>query len=81
MNMMTVNIELDEKAAQIYTRASAEEQRKLQMLLGLWLREFDDNALSLSMLMDQISDRAEERGLTPEILESLLNDRGFYITN
>jgi hypothetical protein len=74
MNVMTVNIPLDEEAAQIYTRASIEQQRKLQMLLGLWLREFDDSSLSLPELMDQISDRAEERGLTPEILESLLND-------
>jgi hypothetical protein len=68
MNVMTVNIELDEEAAEIYNKASAEEQRKLQMLLGLWLREFDDSSLSLSMLMDQISDRAQARGLTPEIL-------------
>ncbi len=74
MNVMTVNIQLDEKAAEIYTRASWEEQRKLQMLLGLWLREFDDSSLSLPTLMDQISDNAQERGLTPEILESLLND-------
>ena len=70
MDMMTVAIPLDKQAAQIYTRASTEEQQKLQMLLGLWLREFDDNSLSLPRLMDQISDKAQERGLTPEILES-----------
>lgn len=67
---MTVNIELDEEAAKIYYKASADEQRKLQMLLGLWLHELDDSSISLSTLMDQISDKAQARGLTPEILES-----------
>lgn len=72
MSVTTVNIQLEEGAAQIYTQASAEKRQKLELLLSLWLREFED--LSLPSLMDEISNNAEQRGLTPELLESLLND-------
>jgi len=72
MSVATINIQLDQDVAQIYTRASEEKQEKLGLLFSLWLREVE--TLSLSDLMDKISDNAGQRGLTPEILESLLND-------
>ena len=72
MSVATISIQLDQEAAQIYTSASDERRKKLHLLLGLWLREFDN--LSLSSLMNRISDNAEDRGLTSEILESLLRD-------
>ncbi len=72
MSVMTINIQLDEDAAQIYKQASQEKRQKLGLLLSLWLREFE--GLSLSSLMDEISDNAEQRGLTAELLESLLHD-------
>ena len=71
----TIQIPLDPELAQVYDRASNENQRKLQALISLWLRDMDSsNAASLSSLMNEISDKAVARGLTPEILESLLND-------
>ncbi len=72
MAMATINIQLDKDAAQIYTTASVENQEKLRMLLSFWLREFDVSSIPLTDLMDEISDKAQARGLTPEILESLL---------
>ena len=72
MTLATINLHLDEEAARIYTAASKEEQEKLSLLFELWLKEFEE--LSLSAIMDKISDNAKERGLTAEILESLLND-------
>ncbi len=72
MSVATIHIQLDQDVAQIYAQASEEKQEKLGLLFSLWLREVE--ALSLSALMDEISDHAEQRGLTPEILESLLND-------
>ncbi len=72
MSIATINIQLDEDAAQIYTQASAEKREKLRLLFSLWLREFED--LSLPSLMDKISDNAQKRGLTTEILDSLLYD-------
>jgi len=73
--MAVVNIPLDAELAQVYERASVEDQQKIQVLLGLWLREIaDSDSDSLGELMDAISDRAQERGLTPELLDELLND-------
>ncbi|HFE67149.1 MAG TPA: hypothetical protein ENJ93_07795 [Chloroflexi bacterium] len=69
---IAINIQLDEDAAQIYNRASEEKREKIRLLFSLWLREFEDT--TLRSVMDQISDNAEQRDLTPEILESLLND-------
>ncbi|MEM7133914.1 MAG: hypothetical protein AAF702_46900 [Chloroflexota bacterium] len=72
MTVATVTIPLEEDAAQIYLEASEQKKEALSLLISLWLREFE--SISLSALMDQISDNAQKRGLTPEILDSLLND-------
>lgn len=72
MSTATISIQLEEDAAQIYLEASERKREKLSLLIGLWLREFE--SISLPALMDQISDNARERGLTPEILDTLLND-------
>ena len=74
MTIANITIPLDQQTARIYTGPSAENKKKLWLLLGLWLREFAVAPRSLDVIMDQISDRAQARGLTPEILESLLNE-------
>lgn len=73
MSIAEVIIPLDADTARIYTSAPAEEQKKLRLLLSFWLREFVASPTPLSVLMDEISEKAQARGLTPEILESLLN--------
>ncbi len=71
----SIQIPLDPELAQVYDRASNENRRKLQALISLWLRDMgSSNAASLNNLMDEMSDKATARGLTPEILESQLND-------
>jgi hypothetical protein len=74
MNTKTISIQLDDEAAAIYTTASSEQQKKLQMLFSALMREFDSSPASLLSLMDAISDKAQDRGLTPEILDELLHD-------
>ncbi len=74
LDTATINIQLDSEAARIYEQASKKDKQKMQALLSLWLREFGKPNQSLQGLMDTISAKAEERGLTPEILEDLLND-------
>jgi DNA-binding transcriptional ArsR family regulator len=69
-----ITIQVDERVAQVYRAASEEERRKIDSLLNLKLRNVARSQLSLKAYMDEISRRAEERGLTPEILESLLNE-------
>jgi len=72
--MVIVNIPLDKETARIYEKAPQADKKKMQILLSLWLREFDKPSVSLEELMDDISRKARQRGLTPEILESILND-------
>lgn len=70
MTVATINIQLDDDAAQIYTTASEEDRKKIQLLLSFWLREFDLPSIPLTDLMDEISEKAQQPGLTPEILET-----------
>jgi hypothetical protein len=75
MTTSIISIEVDADAARAFSQASAEERRKLQLLLGLRLRELIVKpARPLQEIMDEIGAQAEARGLTPEILESLLHD-------
>lgn len=75
MENTTISIPVDAAIAQAYTKSSEEEQKKIQFLLALRMRELlDKPPMSLSQLMDEIGTKAEARGLTSEILEDLLND-------
>ena len=66
----------DAEAAKAFAEASTEEQRKIQLLLSLRLQDLTaSQGKALKTVMDEIGARAEARGLTPEILESLLRDK------
>lgn len=69
----TITIPLDADIARLYSQAPADLRKKFQLLLNIWLRDFIVSLRSLQVIMDEISQKAQERGLTPEILESLLN--------
>jgi hypothetical protein len=74
MASATISIEVDPDTARAFAEAPAEERRKLQLLLRLRLRELTTTpARPLKQIMDEIGREAEARGLTPEILESLLH--------
>jgi hypothetical protein len=73
--MSTISIEVDEDTANAYATASAEEQRKVQLLLKLRIREIVGGPKkSLEQVMDEMSAETKARGLTPDMLESLLRD-------
>lgn len=74
MEMTMITIPLDRETARIYNDASTEEQRKIQLLMRLFLKDFIVSARPLAEIMDEASDEAERKGLTPEILDSILND-------
>ena len=75
MGTVNITIEVDEGAARAFAEASTGEQRKLQILLSLRLQELTaTDGKSLQAVMDKIGSAAEDRGLTPEILETLLRD-------
>ncbi|MCZ7571385.1 MAG: hypothetical protein M5U01_22800 [Ardenticatenaceae bacterium] len=70
-----IPIPVDAETARVYREASAEDQKKIQLLLRLRLRELADlPSGSLADIMDEIGTKAEARGLTADILERLLRD-------
>lgn len=70
----TISVPVDEQTARAFAAASPEQQRKIQILLRLRLKELTETpARPLETIMDEIGHKAEGLGLTPEILESFLN--------
>jgi hypothetical protein len=74
METQTITIRVSPEAARVYNTATAEQQRKLEALLSLKLTEVAQTNRPLEEIMSEISRKAQARGLTPEILESLLNE-------
>jgi len=69
----SITIPLDPQTARAYDSAAPEEKRKIQALLSLWVRELAAGEYaSLQQVLDEVGRRAKERGLTPELLDSLL---------
>ena len=69
----TITIPLDPQTARAFDSATPEEKRKIQALLGLWARELACGELpSLQQVFDEVGLKAKDRGLTPEMLDSLL---------
>jgi len=70
-----ITIRIDSEAARAFKTAAPELQKKIQLLFSAWLKEIiSKNKTSLKLLMDEISEKAQDRGLTPEILETILRE-------
>jgi hypothetical protein len=74
MDTERITIQVDAEAAKAFKSASAEDRRKLEALLSIRLSEVTRTRESLPVIMDEISDKAERRGLTPKILKKILNE-------
>jgi len=74
METQTITIRISPEAARVYYTAAPEQQRKIEVLLSLKLIEMARAPRLLEAVMDEISRKAQARGLTPEILESLLDE-------
>lgn len=74
MKTDAITIRVDPETAQAYRSASPDERDKIDTLLTLKLREAVHSQVSLQHLMDEIGRDAQARGLTPTILESILNE-------
>lgn len=74
MSTSSISIEVDADTARAFSTASEEDRRKMQLLLNLRLRELVNSPpRPLKEIMDEIGAEAQARGLTPEILESILH--------
>jgi hypothetical protein len=74
METKTIRIRVSAEAAERFEAASEEDQRKIEALLSLQLGDLTQSKRSLEEIMDSMSKYAQSQGLTPEILESILNE-------
>jgi hypothetical protein len=75
MAQETITIQLDSETAKAYKSAPASDQRKMEALVRLWLRDLAAGYSStLKEIMSRVGEKAEARGLTPESLETLLKE-------
>ncbi|MEA5620761.1 hypothetical protein VB711_23405 [Cronbergia sp. UHCC 0137] len=70
-----ITIKVSPKVAQAYQKATEHKKQSLATLVSVFLREdINEEVDFLGKLMNEISDKAVSRGLTPEILETILNE-------
>lgn len=62
------------EAAEAYRKATPQERLKLEALVSLQLLDQLQPRRSLDEVMADMSQQAQQRGLTPEVLEELLRD-------
>ena len=70
-----ITVSVDPEVADAYRSASDAERRKLDLLVNLRLRDATRSKSSLKEVMAEISRNAQARGLTPETLQSFLDER------
>ncbi len=71
--MEAITINVDNEVAQAYREAEFNKQQKLGMMIKLFFQP-DLARKTLSDVMEEIADKAKKRGLTPEILQSILEE-------
>jgi hypothetical protein len=75
MTTVPITLHVDPDAAKAFESASEEERRKINLMLRLRLKELlRPTGMTPQEAMDQLGQEAKENGLTPEILESILQD-------
>ncbi len=75
MTTVPITLHVDAEAARVYESVTAEDRKKIDVLLSLRLKELlVPTKMTLHEVMDLLGREAEEHGLTPEILESILRD-------
>ncbi len=69
-----ITVSVDPDVANAYRLASDNDRRKLDLLVNLRLRDATRSKASLKDVMLEVSQNAQQRGLTPEILQSMLDE-------
>ena len=69
-----ITVSVDSDVANIYRSVSDKERRKLDLLVNLRLRNATESGKSLRETMLEISRNAQRRGLTPDALQSILDE-------
>jgi hypothetical protein len=71
--MQQITIEVDDNIQKAFQLASPQQKQELSYLISAYLGSSWEQK-NLIEVMEAISDNAEKRGLTPEILAELLAD-------
>jgi len=74
MEIKEITIRVNAEFPRVFEAVSEEQRHKVEALLSLKLGELTLPKKPLEELMSEINRKAQERGLTPEILDSLLNE-------
>jgi len=74
MKTEAITIRVTPQAATAYRAASADDRRKLDLLISLQLTEFLNPDDSLENVVEDMGQEAAATGLTPDILNSILNE-------
>lgn len=70
-----ITIQVTPQVAKAYQLATEKEKQRLSAIASLFFdQEVKEDIDFLGRIMDEISDKAVARGLTPEILADILND-------
>ena len=75
MAIATINIQVNDRIAQLYTASTEAKQARLRKLIAYLVQEFAESTpQSLLASMDEMSREAAANGLTSEILASILHE-------
>ena len=77
MKSEPITINVSPEAARFYKSADTEKRRRLDLIISYQLSGMKRGASvqDLEAAMDEAGRQAEANGLTPEILEEILNER------
>jgi hypothetical protein len=73
--MQEITIRVEPDAAAVYLAAPERERRKLDALLSLRLSTLARQSRPLREVIREASQEAQEKGLTPEILQEILDGK------
>ncbi len=74
MEKETITLEVPAETAAAYKRASEPARRRAERALTFALQTADQAAAELEVILDRIGRKAQERGLTEERLNELLDE-------
>ena len=70
----TITVTVDAEVAEKYRSASDMDRRRMDFLINSHLRKIMGPRRPLEETMRELSQEAQKRGLTPEILQSILDE-------
>lgn len=76
MQNETITLQVDADTALAFQAASPKDKEKVSLLFSLLLKNYyQSKQRSFLQLIDEISENAQRRGLTPEILDEILAEK------